>query len=62
MISALTEICLRKGVISEDELAKVMRDIDLSDGVADGKLDASADEETPKTPEQFLRDLERKDL
>lgn len=62
MISALTELCLRKDLISEDELSQVMRDIDLTDGVEDGKLATQAEDEQPKTPEQFLSELEREDL
>lgn len=63
MISALTELCLRKGVISEEELNQVLHEVDVSDGVEDGQLNASSspsDEAT--TPEQFLRELEREDL
>lgn len=62
MISALTELSLRKGLISDDELSQVMRDIDLSDGVEDGKLASQASGEEPKTLRKFLSELEREDL
>lgn len=62
MISALTELCLRKGVISEEELSAVLHDIDIRDGIEDGKMTPPPDESEATTPEQFLRELERKDL
>jgi hypothetical protein len=34
---SLAELCVAKGVITEDELAARMREIDLRDGVEDGK-------------------------
>lgn len=39
LIHSLTEACLTKGVFSREELAAAIRDIDMFDGVADGKLD-----------------------
>lgn len=39
LIHTLTEACLRQGVFSEQEIAAVAAEIDLFDGVADGKLD-----------------------
>ena len=42
LLHALTESCLRRGVFTHDELAAVIDEVDLLDGVADGKLDPSA--------------------
>jgi hypothetical protein len=39
LLQALTETCIAKGVLTRDELAAMAEQVDLSDGVADGKLD-----------------------
>ena len=38
VIHSLVEMCVRQGVFTADELAVVMEEVDLWDGVADGKL------------------------
>jgi hypothetical protein len=35
---ALQRVLVEKGVCSSDELAKTLREIDLQDGIADGRL------------------------
>ena len=62
----LHEACLRKGLLSSDDLNAVMDEIDLRDGVRDGKLNPESlkpPEERrqpprPSTPGEFLRGLE----
>ncbi|HYW79607.1 MAG TPA: hypothetical protein VE890_08520 [Thermoguttaceae bacterium] len=39
LIHALTEACLERGVFTREEIAQAAAEIDLLDGVADGKLD-----------------------
>jgi len=39
LIHTLTEACLRKGVFTRAEIAQTAAEVDLLDGVADGKLD-----------------------
>jgi hypothetical protein len=39
LLQALTETCIAKGVLTREELAAMAEQVDLSDGVADGKLD-----------------------
>jgi len=41
-IQTLIEACLKRGVFSREELQQVAREVDLLDGVADGRLDPSA--------------------
>jgi len=36
---ALLKLCLDKGLFSKDEFVSLLRDVDLLDGEADGKLD-----------------------
>jgi len=36
---ALMDACLKKGVLSQIEIAEMMTNADMSDGVRDGKLD-----------------------
>ena len=38
LANALAEACIRKGVLDQGELVAVIRELDLSDGVLDGKL------------------------
>jgi hypothetical protein len=39
---ALMDACLKKGVLSQVEIAEMMTQADMSDGVRDGKLDLSS--------------------
>jgi hypothetical protein len=68
LVHALAEACVRKGVLSRDEIAAVADDIDLLDGCADGKLAPSSlrdpdsrRESRPQSPEEHLRQLEKRD-
>src|SRR5688572_21527763 len=38
---ALAEVCIRKGLMTEAEVGQVLKEVDLADGSADGKLDPS---------------------
>jgi len=42
LIHTLVEACIERGVFSREEIAAVAEQVDLFDGVADGKLDPSA--------------------
>jgi len=42
LIHTLAEACIRKGVLTRDEIAEAARKVDLLDGTADGRLDPSA--------------------
>jgi hypothetical protein len=66
LLHSLVETCVRKGVLTRDEIREAAREIDLADGVADGKVDPAvvrpADESIRRRPEttlEFLRRLER---
>jgi hypothetical protein len=39
---ALADACVRKGLFTPDELASMVREVDASDGVSDGRLDPEA--------------------
>jgi len=39
---ALMEACLKKGVLTQVEIAEMMRKVDASDGTEDGRLDLSS--------------------
>ena len=39
VLRALMEACVKKGVVTPDELLLLMKQADLADGAADGKLD-----------------------
>lgn len=52
LIYCLTEACLAKGVFTRDELNTVMHEIDLLDGVADGKLNPAAVRPAGNTPDE----------
>jgi len=65
---AVNQILVRKGFLTPAEIARVAGDLDMADGIADGKLDPavvrpheSASPSSAATPEEFLRRLERKD-
>lgn len=47
---ALMDAILKKGVLSQIELAEMMTKADLSDGVRDGKLDLSSLRQRPQKP------------
>lgn len=36
---ALAEVCIKKGVLTHNELAAMIGEVDLADGVQDGRLD-----------------------
>jgi hypothetical protein len=65
LIQALAESCIEKGVLSREEIAQMAENVDLVDGVADGKLDPQIirpvrpDQAQPAaSPEEHLRRLE----
>jgi hypothetical protein len=57
----------QKGVLTEAEIDWVAREVDVLDGIADGKLNPAvvrpktAAKPMAKTPEEFLRQLEQED-
>lgn len=62
---AVNRTLVAKNVLSPSEITQVARQLDLSDGVEDGKLDPASfrDAESPERrrttrPEEFLRRLE----
>ncbi len=66
LLHALTETCIRAGVMTPEQLAEIAAELDSSDGVADGKLDPAAlrpeREQSPEvSPEEYLRRLEQTD-
>jgi hypothetical protein len=68
LVHALAEACVRKGVLSREEISAMASEIDLLDGCADGKLAPSTfrdpdqqREKRPPSPEEHLRRLERRD-
>jgi len=52
LIHTLTEACIRKGVFTREEVAQISAEIDLFDGVADGRLDPAAVRPRPPEPPQ----------
>ena len=62
---SVNHLLMRHGVLTAAELDEVARDVDLADGVADGKLNPAvvrpraATPSSADTPEDFLRQLER---
>jgi hypothetical protein len=50
MIHTLVEACVRKGVFTREEIARVSAEVDLWDGVADGRLDPATVRPTPPPP------------
>ena len=64
LVHALAEACVRKGVLTREEIAAMVAEVDLLDGAKDGKLDPAAlrsdDRQSRPTgrPKDFLRDLE----
>jgi len=68
LLQALTEACIAKGVLTREELAAMAEQVDLSDGVADGKLDlqtirppAVEGEVDETTTEEYLQKLEEEE-
>jgi hypothetical protein len=66
LLHSLVETCVRKGVLTREEIREAARELDLADGVADGKVDPAtlrpADERAPRRPLttlEFLRRLEK---
>ena len=39
LIHSLTEACVQKGIFTREEIARTAAEIDMFDGIADGKLD-----------------------
>lgn len=64
LLQALAETCVAKGILSRQEIAEMAKTIDVSDGIADGKLDpqtmrpAPSPAAEPVSPEEHLRRLE----
>jgi hypothetical protein len=62
------QLFVQKGLLTETEIDWVGRQVDLWDGIADGKLDpavvrpATASKPAAETPEDFLRQLEREEI
>ena len=48
LAQSLAEACIRKGVLKPNEIAAVVDELDLADGVRDGMLDPAA--VRPKSP------------
>jgi hypothetical protein len=42
LAKALADVCVRKGLITHDELAAMIAEVDASDGASDGRLDLKA--------------------
>ncbi|MBW3596303.1 MAG: hypothetical protein KY475_03400 [Planctomycetes bacterium] len=69
LLHSLVETCVRKGVLTRDEIRDVAREIDLADGAADGRVDPAAlrppEEQLPERPPttlEYLRDLEKQPI
>jgi hypothetical protein len=65
LVQALAETCIAKGVLTREELAAMAEQVDVSDGVADGKLDLQTirppvvdDPVIETTTEEYLHRLE----
>jgi hypothetical protein len=62
----VNQLLLEKGVLTQAEIDSVGREVDLVDGVADGKLNPAfvrppTASMPAETPEDFLRQLEREE-
>jgi hypothetical protein len=69
LLHSLVETCVRKGVLTRDEIRDVAREVDLADGAADGKVDPASlrppeeqQSHRPPTTLEFLRRLERQPI
>jgi hypothetical protein len=69
LVHALAEVCVRKGLLTREEIAEIAEQIDLLDGQVDGKLDP-ATQRPPEDPDaaprqigphEYLGKLERND-
>ena len=49
---SLAEACLRKGVLTQNEIAAVVNELDMADGVTDGRLDPEAVRPKPHESEE----------
>jgi hypothetical protein len=63
---SVNQILVRKGFLSPAEIAHVAGELDMADGIADGKLDPAtvrppnaADSPAATSPEEFFRRLEQ---
>ena len=66
LLHALTETCLRAGVMSSEQLAAIASELDKADGLADGKLDPASlrpqsEPAQQLSPEEYLRRLEERE-
>ena len=68
IVHALAEACVRKGLLTREEIAAMVNEVDLRDGKSDGKLDSTAlrppraeHARRPMSPEQHLHELEKQD-
>ncbi|NQU22038.1 MAG: hypothetical protein HQ567_12200 [Candidatus Nealsonbacteria bacterium] len=67
LVHSLAEACVRNGALTREEISAVMTEVDLADGVADGKLDPATQRPPAEPskrsgrPEDFLKDLESQD-
>jgi hypothetical protein len=66
LVHALTEACIKKGVLTREEISAMAQQVDLLDGQADGKLDPAALDssrepraERHRTPGEHLQQLEK---
>ncbi len=62
-IQALAEACMAKGVLTQEEIARMVKKVDLVDGVEDGKLAPECvrpkrRRKRPASPEDHMRQLE----
>ena len=59
LIHTLAEACVQKGVFTREEIAEAAAEIDLFDGVADGKLDPAAVRPQPERKPPIVREPNR---
>jgi hypothetical protein len=57
LVHALIETCVRKGVLTREEIAEIIRELDLRDGAADGQLRTRAKSSRPTSVHEFLGQL-----
>lgn len=50
VIHTLTEACIQRGVFTREELHQMAAEVDMFDGVADGKLDPAVIRPQPQSP------------
>jgi hypothetical protein len=61
LIHALIETCVRKEVLSRAEIAAVVQELDLRDGIVDGALKSPKQERQPRSVNEFLGQLAQLD-